>query len=117
MEEMLLTRTHALFELLDFTKTMLHIRLNASLIVEMVSELGLRSAMTITLPMEMVVNLIDQVLRVAGYEMGEALLTKTHVLSVIQVIIRMMPHIQLSALHVAEMVLEQEQSNVIMEMS
>jgi len=117
MEEARQVKTRAIFELLDFTKTMLHIRLNASLIVEMVSELGLRSAMTITLPMEMVVNLIDQVLRVAGYEMGEALLTKTHVLSVIQVIIRMMPHIQLSALHVAEMVLEQEQSNVIMEMS
>ena len=110
-------KTRVLFAQLDTIKMMQQIPQLVSPVVEMVSELGLRSAMTITLPMEMVVNLIDQVLRVAGYEMGEALLTKTHVLSVIQVIIRMMPHIQLSALHVAEMVLEQEQSNVIMEMS
>ena len=78
------TKTRVLFAQLDTIKMMQQIPQLVSPVVEMDFELGLKSAMTITRLMEMVVSQIAQELRVAGYEMEEAQQTRTFALSVLQ---------------------------------
>ena len=111
MEEMLRTRTHALFEQLDSTKTTLLIQLSVSLVAETVLELDLKNETTTTQQMEMAASQIDQVLRVAGYEMEEARQAKTHAISALLGTIRTIPLTQLFVSLTVEMALEWDQKN------
>ena len=114
MEEMLRTRTHALFEQLDSTKTTLLIQLSVSLVVEMVSELDLKNVTTTTQQMEMAASQIDRVLRVAGYVMEEVQQTKILVPIVQLGSTKMMLHILLNVFLVVEMVSELDPRNEMM---
>ena len=108
------TKTRVLFAQLDTIKMMQQIPQLVSPVVEMVSELGLRSAMTITLPMEMAASLIALELRVAGYVMEEVQQTKILVPIVQLGSTKTMLHIQLNMSLIVEMVSEWDLRNETM---